>query len=102
MNSALIGITAGWEAWNCIGASWINCTGIEAAATAFFKTPVMGHGVMRGGGVVPSYGSSAGDRDGRRDVIRGSAVHQHPALRRSGAGWPHASHENNCHEKDTS
>jgi hypothetical protein len=69
MDSALIGITAWRETWNGIGASRIDCSGIEAAATAFLKTPIMGNGVMSGGRIVPPYGSSAGNCDSRRNII---------------------------------
>jgi hypothetical protein len=100
MNSALIGISARREAWNGIRASGIYCSGIEAAAPIFFKTAVMGDGVMGGGWIVPPYRGPAGNRDSRWNVVRRSAVHQDPALRRRRAGWPDAAEEHNDHEKD--
>lgn len=95
MNPALIRVTTRGKVGNGIAASGVNGSGIKTAPVSFVKTSVMGDCVVRGSRIVPSNRGSARDGDSRRHIIWRSAVHEHPTLRRRGAGRPDPQQKDN-------
>ena len=75
MNAALIRIAARGKSGNRVAAAGVYGPGIKTAGLPFFKTAVVGDGMVGGRRIVPSDGSPTGDGDGGRHIVRRPAVH---------------------------
>ena len=88
MDATLIGVSAWRQARNCVGAAWLDGPGIEGASAAFFEAAVVGHGMVRWSGVVPSDCCPGGHGNGGRHIVGRTAVHENLGRRGRGRGRP--------------
>ena len=88
MDTTLIGISAGRQAGDRVGAARIHGSGIESASATLLEASIVGDGMVSWGGIIPSDCRTGGDGGRGRHIVGRTTIHEDLSRRRSGRGRP--------------